>query len=88
VDRHGPVAGALRNRGWYQDRLGAVTVDGNAPATGIALAFDPQTAGGLLLALPPDRVDAWREDFARSVGTSWIIGSLESGAPGHLHLTR
>ncbi len=44
------------------------------------LLFDPQTSGGLLLAVPPDQLDAF---LARAAGLNqpaWVIGEVVEGA--------
>lgn len=84
ADRDGAAPGALRNLAWYRDRLGAALVPDSAAAVDVALAFDPQTSGGLLVALAADRVDAFRAALAPH--PSWIVGSLEPGPAGQVSL--
>jgi len=57
-----------------------VRLAGGLPATAQALATDPQTSGGLLVACAPDSVDAvlatfQREGFAQAA----VIGAVEAG---------
>jgi selenide,water dikinase len=47
-----------------------------------ALLADPQTSGGLLLAVPPDRVDALRVDLRGQGTTAAVIGKLMEGRVG------
>jgi selenide, water dikinase len=63
------TGGDRRNRDYVGD---ALTVDGATEAE-VALAFDPQTAGGLLVSLPPDRC-------ASLGGTAVRVGSVREGA--------
>jgi selenide,water dikinase len=44
------------------------------------LMFDPQTAGGLLAALPADRVEAVQADCQRAGVTATVIGRIVEGA--------
>lgn len=41
-----------------------------------ALLFDPQTAGGLLAAIPADRLEAALADLAAAGEAAWIIGQV------------
>jgi selenide,water dikinase len=44
------------------------------------LLFDPQTSGGLLLALAPDRAEAFQAACAERGQESWIIGDVIPGS--------
>ncbi len=68
--------GAADNFNYYQDKV-------NFPA-GMSdqekmLLFDPQTSGGLLLAVPPDGFDQFKERARRSSQPFWAIGEAVSG---------
>lgn len=76
-------AGAYRNRDAYVGRLDA-TLPHADDAT--LLACDPQTSGGLLAALPPDRAEAFAARL-REAGVSWaaVVGEVRPGT-GRLRL--
>lgn len=48
------------------------------------LLSDAQTSGGLLMAVPVDRVEGLLEDLTGSVPASALIGSVGDGAAGHI----
>jgi selenide,water dikinase len=49
----------------------------------VALAHDPQTSGGLLAAIPPERVAAVEAALAAAGISSWRVGRVEAAAsPG------
>ena len=53
-----------------------------APSTGISdpLLFDPQTAGGLLAALPPNAAKDAIDTLAKEGLKGWVIGNLQEGS--------
>ena len=67
------TAGTRANREYGDVELGAV-----APEL-VELAFDPQTAGGLLVSLPRDRGPALEAEFARAGLFLARIGAVEDG---------
>ena len=48
------------------------------------LLADSQTSGGLLLAVPPDRVDALRADLHGQGTAAAVIGKLAEGRVGYI----
>ena len=70
------TGGDRRNREFVGDR---VSVDGVADEL-VALAFDPQTSGGLLVAMPKDRVAVLKAVFDDRGLHLTRIGAVEEGA--------
>jgi len=77
------TGGAAHNRRFVAPAL--ALADGLAPEL-VALAHDPQTSGGLLAAIAPDRLDAVRAALLDAGVEHWTVGRVESvadgGAPG------
>jgi selenide,water dikinase len=63
------TGGAERNESF----VAPLTDSSRADAADVALALDPQTSGGLLLTMPPDRV----ADYLSAVPGSVVIGTVE-----------
>lgn len=70
------TGGEGRNREWVGTNL--VAAPGVAPER-LALAFDPQTSGGLLIAVPEEAAAALEAAFARDGEPLWRIGRVEAG---------
>jgi selenide,water dikinase len=68
------TAGTRNNREYADVELGDV-----APEL-VELAYDPQTAGGLLVSLPRDRGPALEAEFARAGLFLVRVGTVEAGA--------
>jgi selenide, water dikinase len=68
------TAGTRANR-----EYGAAEIEAVAPEL-VELAFDPQTAGGLLVSLPRDRGPALEAEFARAGLFLARVGAVEAGA--------
>jgi selenide,water dikinase len=71
------TGGAAHNRRFVADAL--AVADGVAPEL-VTIAHDPQTSGGLLAAIPPERVAAVDDALDRRGVERWWIGSVEEGA--------
>ena len=69
------TGGARRNREFAEAH-----VESAATPTREALAYDPQTAGGLLVALPAEKGAVLAAAFAAADLGLWRIGSVEAGA--------
>ncbi len=48
----------------------------------VTIAHDPQTSGGLLAAVPPDRIKALEAAFEAAGIERWWIGTVAGGEPG------
>ncbi|HEY4946110.1 MAG TPA: AIR synthase-related protein, partial [Candidatus Limnocylindrales bacterium] len=71
------TGGAAHNRRFVAPALEV------APGVGaglVTLAHDPQTSGGLLAAVPPDRVADVEAALAAAGVPSWRVGRIEAGA--------
>jgi selenide,water dikinase len=68
------TGGARRNREYAGPH-----VEASAPAPLEELAYDPQTAGGLLVSVPGDRGVVLEASFAAGGLPLWRIGRVESG---------
>ena len=72
--------GAAHNRRFVHDSL---EVSPDVPPGHVTLAHDPQTSGGLLAAIPPDRVVAVEQALDAAGVERWWIGRVEAvGAHG------
>lgn len=56
-----------------------VRIEGNLPADTLTLLLDPQTSGGLLAAVPADRLQEVRAALEEQGVPSWEIGAVEEG---------
>ncbi len=75
--------GERRNRK-YVDSL--LCVNGNVSEALQRIVADPQTSGGLLVALDRGKVDSYIEYMKKHGEEAWLIGGLSDGEPGRLHL--
>ena len=80
----GFIAGGLcLNREFVEP---ALTADPDLPDVLIQVLCDPQTAGGLLIAVAPDRLDHLVAGLRRSGDMAAVIGRVAEGPPGTLEL--
>ncbi len=73
------TGGAAHNRRFVAPAL--TVADGVAPEL-VTLAHDPQTSGGLLAAVSPDRVAAVESALDDADVERWWIGRVEAGDAG------
>ena len=64
--------------------LPLIRVDGDVPCDVEDLLHDPQTSGGLLLAVAPDQIDGLRHEFTARGVSSWQIGRLTADPTGQI----
>jgi selenide,water dikinase len=78
----GYVPGGLyRNRGFYER-----CVVGTTSAFLTDILFDPQTSGGLLIAVDPEDLKAFERSAAQNGATFWVIGEFISEPKGKIVL--
>jgi selenide,water dikinase len=71
--------GMKRNRRHAEHTLGALgrlSIDAAIPEALTGLLFESETSGGLLIAVPPERLAEAREAFARRGEPCWEIGAV------------
>lgn len=68
--------GAHNNRRYYAP---LVDLKGALAQPDLMLLYDPQTSGGLLLAVPSARLEAFLEECARLDQPAWVVGSVSEG---------
>ena len=77
--QRGIVPGGLgRNRAYLEEEH-AVDVTADIDSTLLLPLFDPQTSGGLLLALPPEAAEYVQAQLSTAGEPGWRIGSVEEG---------
>ena len=77
--------GAYNNRHYVED---SVRIDAGVPEDLRDVLYDPQTSGGLLIAVGRDRVDDLMADLvARGVREAQVIGRVEAGSGQVIVLT-
>jgi len=75
----GIVPGGLSRNREYVERDGYVRYESEIDAAHTALLFDPQTSGGLLIALPPAAADMLQARYAEAEQGCWRIGEVIDG---------
>lgn len=77
----GFIAGGLgRNRAHFERHGGGIRFEPAVDPLVQTILFDPQTSGGLLLAVDPNHAAALRESFAKAGAPLWRIGKVTAGA--------
>ncbi len=75
--------GMWRNYGYFSQW---VTLDPAIPEPHQYLLYDPQTSGGLFIAVAPDQADALLADLLAAGEAAALVGSVTSGE-GRLHIS-
>jgi selenide,water dikinase len=75
------TGGAQRNRTFAEP---LIHVDGDVPRDVEDLLHDPQTSGGLLLAVAPDQINGLRHELTARGVSSWDIGRLTADPVGQI----
>ena len=78
------TGGARRNRAFADPLL---DVSAGVPPEVEDLLHDPQTSGGLLLAVAPERTDGLRRELAGRGVPHWEVGRLTDGPAGRIVVT-
>ncbi len=76
-------AGSYTNRDYYLPR---VLNRADLPIPVIDLLADPQTSGGLLMAVSPEKVDSLRQKLLGAGCGGWVIGRVEEGEAGTMRV--
>jgi selenide,water dikinase len=69
-------AGTAHNRSAYQEHI---RFGPDVPEETQELLHTPETSGGLLAAIPPDRLDEVKAGFAQVHAPLWVIGEVLEG---------
>ena len=72
------TGGGGRNRDQLGDR---VRVEGSPAGPLVDLLYDPQTSGGLLIALPEAEAEPLRRQIEEQADGCWLVGRVEAGPP-------
>ena len=84
--RDGVAPGAVeRNREYVGEKL---RVETNVDEVFVHLGCDPQTSGGLLIAISPARLPALLSALAKTGATGFVIGQFTTPSEGGIHLVR
>lgn len=77
--QRGIVPGGLGRNRAYLERERAINGAAEIDQTRMLPLFDPQTSGGLLLALPPEAAKRAQDQIHAAGEACWQIGSVEAG---------
>jgi selenide,water dikinase len=66
-------AGAYANRAFLEGKL---KIEPNVPLDLLDILFDPQTSGGLLIAVPEEHADKLLDDIKREIPAAAIVGRV------------
>jgi selenide,water dikinase len=74
--------GSYRNRDYYLPRVEA----GGLSPNGLDLLADPQTSGGLLIAVAEKRIGELLTGLNERGANGWVIGRVVAGPAGRMHI--
>jgi selenide,water dikinase len=84
--RQGVIPGAVeRNREYVGD---AIRIAPGVDEALVNLGFDAQTSGGLLIAIPDERLEILRQSLAQRGADAFVIGRVVDGAEKQILLTQ
>jgi selenide,water dikinase len=84
--RQGVIPGAVeRNREYVGE---AIRVAPNVDESLVNLGFDAQTSGGLLIAIPRERLETLRQALARRSASGFVIGRIVAGGDKQIIVSR
>ncbi len=69
--------GASNNKSYFENEI---TFNASIPDEQQWILWDPQTSGGLLLAIPPERLAAFQQACADRNQANWVIGQVKQGS--------
>ncbi|MCD6525762.1 MAG: selenide, water dikinase SelD [Desulfuromonas sp.] len=75
--------GSFRNHRHYMPRVSGTD---SQEQTNIDLLCDPQTSGGLLIAVPPPQLESLLTALNNAGDQAFVIGEVEAGTPGTMQL--
>ena len=82
--RQGVIPGAIeRNREYVGDKL---QVDDGVGEALVHLGFDAQTSGGLLIAVPVERLEALLQSLARHGSGAFVLGKITGDTAGQIRV--
>ena len=82
--RQGIIPGAIeRNREYVGDELQA---DAGVDEALLHLGFDAQTSGGLLIAVPLEKLEALQQSLARCGSGAFVVGKITGDSAGKIHV--
>jgi selenide,water dikinase len=82
--RQGVIPGAIeRNREYVGD---AIHIAPGVDEASVSLGFDAQTSGGLLIAVPAERLEMLRQSLTRRGAGNFVIGKIINDSAGQIFL--
>jgi selenide,water dikinase len=84
--RQGVIPGAIERNREYAG--GALRIAAGVEEASVNLGFDAQTSGGLLIAVPAERLSILQQSLARRGAGCFVIGKIVEGAAGHIFLSQ